>query len=347
MRLVPVAYLKKNSIIAVNIIDSRGRLMLKAGQKITDNGIDILNRLGIVYVYITDEHCLNNNQNQYTAELASIYDCIIGLNNIAQRIVSGESGAVDIKNATEIASKIVDDILLLPENFKISYEPTKLAENKIIEQNIYVAIMSIVLGAKMKYSKEDLVKLCLAALLKDVALISPKINWGDINSYKKHPAIAYQYLKETYNIDEKILKAVLQHHERCDGSGFPNKTRGDEICDFAKIIGMIDCFYEIKSNHDVLNNSPGLLESKLASILQAFDYVILQYFIANAEVFSLDTLVRLNNDSIGVVVKNGEVNPFKPVVKILKGKPHDVGKVVDLDMNKQLAIKNIEYYIED
>ena len=56
MRLVPVQNLKENSQIAINIIDNEGRFLLKEGQKITPQGIQILNRLGVAYVYINDEY---------------------------------------------------------------------------------------------------------------------------------------------------------------------------------------------------------------------------------------------------------------------------------------------------
>lgn len=345
MRLVPVQNLKENSQIAINIIDNEGRFLLKEGQKITSQGIQILNRLGVAYVYINDEYCFHKKVNKHSFEIERIYEHIIILREIGARIINGTSGASDITEATSVACKIVDEMLLLPKDFKISYEPNKLTTNSLIEQTIYVAMMSTALGIKMELPKDQLVKLCLAALLKDVALLSPKIKIDNQAAYKTHPQVAYDYLKEMYNLNEDILKGVLQHHELFDGSGFPNKTKGSEICTFARIISLVDCFYEIKSKHAFLDSTEMLFETRLKQILLKFDAEMITYFIRNAEVFTLDTLIRLNNDDIAVIYENNSVNPFKPIVKIIRSNTYDEGELINLH-ESPLVIKRIEYYLE-
>ena len=346
MRLVPVQNLKENSIIAINIIDNEGRFMLKEGQKITSQGIQILNRLGVSYVYINDEYCFNNNSDKYSSKIEGIYEHIIALREIGVRIINGTSGASDVLEATNVATKIVDKILLLPKDFKISYEPNKLIVNSVIEQTIYVAMMSTALGIKMELPKDQLVRLCLAALLKDVALLSPKIKMDNQAAYKMHPQVAYDYLKTMYDLNEDILKGVLQHHELFDGSGFPNKTKGNEICNFARIISLVDCFYEIKSKHAYLDSTEMLFETRLKQILLKFDSEMITYFIRNAEVFTLDTLIRLNNNDIAVIYENNSVNPFKPVIRIIRSNTYDEGEIINLQ-ESPLVIKHIEYYVEN
>ena len=89
MRLVPVRKLRQNSEIAVNIIDNKGKLMLKEGQLITSKGIDLLNKLEIKYVYINDEYCFNNKKIKYTMEIEHLYKNIRELEEIANKVVDG------------------------------------------------------------------------------------------------------------------------------------------------------------------------------------------------------------------------------------------------------------------
>ena len=96
MRLVPVKKLKEDSEIAINIIDSNGRLMLKEGQKITPKGVEILDNLGISYVYINDEYCFNNKQSKYTMKIDNLYKSIIELEKIANEVIRGEAGSNNI-----------------------------------------------------------------------------------------------------------------------------------------------------------------------------------------------------------------------------------------------------------
>lgn len=346
MRLVPVKYLKENSCIAINIVDNDGRFMLKEGQKITAHGINILKKLGVSYVYITDEYCFNHTSTKST-QIEHIYEHIIKLKSIAYRVIDGTSNSEDLLTATNIASDIVDDMLLLPNDFKISYEPNKLVVNCVIEQTIYVAMMATALGIKMQLSKPQLVNLCLSALLKDIALLSPKINSDNAVSYKTHPAVAYSYLKSTYNLDEEILLGILHHHEYVNGCGYPSGLKGDQICRFARIISLVDCFYTLKSNHELLDNQETLFEAKMKKILTQFDLEMINYFIHYANVFTLDTLVRLTNNDLAVIYQNSSLNPFKPVIKIIQSSKYQEGEIINLMETPHLVIKNIEYYVEE
>lgn len=347
MRLVPVKRLKENSEIAINIINNDGKLMLKEGQKITSRGIEILEKLGIEYVYINDEYCFHNKQGKYTMKIESLYKNIKGLEYIANKVINGQAGSEELREAMLIATQFVDDVILVQDNLKISYEPNKLTVNSIIEQTIYVAIMAVILGAKMELSREKLIKLCLATLLKDIALLSPKAGKHSEYAYKQHPILGYEYLKKNYALDEEILQAVLHHHERFDGLGYPNKLKGEEISSLASIISIVDTFYEIKVNHTMLGDNERVFEDNIKKILRGFDIKVLGYFLKNVEVFTLDTMVILNNGDIGVIIENNEKNPFKPIVKIVKSDNGLEGEIIDFHENKNLSISYITYYANE
>lgn len=254
MRLVPNEYLKENSEVAIDIINDEGKLLLHKGQRLTQRCIDSLKNLGISNVYIKDEYCINNVGNRGYMDPNNILPFVKKLREIAQKVCLGISGRSDIEVAIFISKKIVDSVKM-NRDLKIAYEPNKMVINSIIERSIYVAIMSTILGDKMNMSKDRLVKLCLAGLLKDIALISPKIQSDKVKLIYQHPILGYWHLKEHYDLDEEVLCAVLQHQELFDGTGYPNKLRGKEICEFASIIGIVDMFYEIKTTHYKINNS--------------------------------------------------------------------------------------------
>ena len=329
MRLVPVRSLQINSEIAVDVINNDGKLMLKEGQKVTPKGIEILEKLGISYVYIKDEYCFSGGKkNKYPTKIDYFYKSILQLEELANKSMSGRAHFTELQDTMYIATKFVEDVLAEQESLKISYEPNKLSVNPFIEQTIYVAIMAVILGAKMKLSKEKLVKLCVAALLKDIALISPNAKTSD-GVYMQHPILSYKYLKGNYSIDEEILEAILHHHELADGSGYPNKLKGEEINQLARIISVVDAFYEVKINHKMLGNTHGVLEENLKKLFKKFDMNVLGYFLKNVEIFTLDSMVILNNGDIGVIYKNNDRNPFKPCVKIVKSSYNLEGEIID------------------
>lgn len=347
MRLVPIESLKEDSCIAIDIINNEGKLLLKKGQQISAHAINILKQIGIAYVYITDQYCFNTNSSYSKFDLEHIYTSILTLRNIATKVTTGDTGIAELNSVIETSKTIVETISSLPKDFKIFYEPTKLIVNSFIEKNIYVAMMATALGLKMNLNKQRLINLCLSALLKDLALVSSKFQLENPLNYQKHPILAYHYLKNNYDLDEEVLNCILQHHELFDGSGFPNKLKGDEICLLAQILSVVDYFYELKSDHKPFINCESLFEVKLKKILMKFDMTILSYFIQNTDIFTPDTLIQLNNGDQAVILENNSSNPFRPIIRIIKSQTYKQDTLINLVHIPQLAIKNIIYYIED
>jgi len=124
--------------------------------------------------------------------------------------------------------------------------------------SINVAILSISLGNHMGIKNaQSLVELGTGALLHDIGktkisneILEKKtpLNDSEIKLIREHPQIGYDLLKETGLLSEQILIPVLQHHERNDGSGYPNKLKADEIHLHSKIVGIADVFDAMTTN---------------------------------------------------------------------------------------------------
>jgi HD-GYP domain-containing protein (c-di-GMP phosphodiesterase class II) len=52
----------------------------------------------------------------------------------------------------------------------------------------------------------------------------------------------------TMNANQDIMQGVLQHHERCDGSGYPSGLKGDKISKFGKILAILDIYDAMASD---------------------------------------------------------------------------------------------------
>ena len=74
-----------------------------------------------------------------------------------------------------------------------------------------------------------------------------KLTDEEFDEIKKHPEIAYSILKDI-DFLKNGLSGILQHHERCDGKGYPNGLKNDEICTFGKILCVADAFDAMTSD---------------------------------------------------------------------------------------------------
>ena len=119
-----------------------------------------------------------------------------------------------------------------------------------------VALIASVIGKWMGYNQEKIKVLTLAGLMHDIGklLIPEKIlnkpgNLTD-NEYeimKKHVNLGYEQVKNKF-MPMSVKEAILLHHEKCDGTGYPFGLKSDKIPETAKIIAIADVYDAMTSS---------------------------------------------------------------------------------------------------
>lgn len=119
-----------------------------------------------------------------------------------------------------------------------------------------VCQLAVPLAQELGLSKDKVEGIRIASLIHDIGkiglpteILSKPTTLTDVefSLIKGHSQIGYDILK-SIDFSYPIAQIVLQHHERLDGSGYPNKLKGDEIILEAKIIGVAD-IVEAMSSH--------------------------------------------------------------------------------------------------
>jgi putative nucleotidyltransferase with HDIG domain/PAS domain S-box-containing protein len=142
-----------------------------------------------------------------------------------------------------------------------------------------VAELAEAIAAKMGLSPEEVECVKMAATIHDLGKIAipaeilskpGRISEVEFRLIQKHPQVAYDILR-TIDFPWPVADAVLQHHERLNGTGYPNGLKGDQIMTAARILAVADvveamvshrpyrsaltlgeAIYEITKNRDVL-----------------------------------------------------------------------------------------------
>lgn len=114
---------------------------------------------------------------------------------------------------------------------------------------------AIRIGKKLHMTKAELANLGYAAAFHDLGKINvpdevlmkpARLSSEEFEYIKKHPADGADIIKNTFLKDCAL--AILQHHERLDGSGYPNRLKGDEICLEGRIIAVVDTYDAMTSD---------------------------------------------------------------------------------------------------
>lgn len=127
-----------------------------------------------------------------------------------------------------------------------------------------VANYANLIGKKMGFSEEDLKNLHYASLFHDIGFLRLKISIplkpNEVEQVKKHPQIGYEIIKPL-SLWKEAAELILYHHERFDGTGYPQQKKGNEIPLGARIIFAADTFDVLTSKASYKEQQIGFKEA--------------------------------------------------------------------------------------
>lgn len=113
-------------------------------------------------------------------------------------------------------------------------------------KSVAVSLLAVKLAQLLNYERKDWLQLGFAAILADIGLAKSKIAIDSHKqSYIRHPALSYEMIKDEATLTQNAKIAIVQHHERLDGSGFPLKITAERIHPFARIIAVSDRYFTL------------------------------------------------------------------------------------------------------
>ena len=163
--------------------------------------------------------------------------------------------AVDSAGAQSLVEEISDSVTRNPGAL-ISLARLKTADDYTYMHSVAVCALMVALAKQLKL-KEDQQRLAgMAGLLHDLgkaaiplaALNKPgKLTDQEFTVVRSHPVEGYHMLKEGGNVPDAVLDACLHHHEKVDGSGYPDKLAGEGISVIARMTAICDVYDAITS----------------------------------------------------------------------------------------------------
>lgn len=233
------------------------------------------------------------------------------------------------------------------ENFNIiTFSPTYNNNNDyMLHKSVVTSLTSYLLAQWVSFPQKDWMQIALAGLLMDIGnvkidtaiLIKPgKLTDNEQKEMKRHVMIGYQILRNITALNEGVKLAALQHHERVDGSGYPNGFDGGQIHPYSKIVAVADIYHAMTLNKVYRKPlSPYLVMEQIQSdAFGKLDPIYVNTFIAKLTKFNIGTKVKLNDNRIGEIIFVERDHPTRPWVSI-----NDV--IVNLTVERNLHITEV------
>lgn len=253
---------------------------------------------------------------QYNENLSSVKDILHDISNGKE---------IDTKKVNEVSDSIIARI---NENRDIvsCINQMRSVDEYTYTHSINVSLLCMLIGKWMKLDYTKVKNLVHTGILHDIGKgkISPeilnkpqKLTSDEFEEMKKHTVYGFKLAEAIPGLDDGILKGILMHHEREDGSGYPFGVKGSQIHDFAKIVAVADIYDAMTSNRAyrgkespfevfelMENDSFGVLDPKVTST-----------FLSNIASYYIGDFVKLNTGDIGEIIYINPNHVSQPIVK--------------------------------
>jgi HD-GYP domain-containing protein (c-di-GMP phosphodiesterase class II) len=336
--------------LAKPLYNADGMILLNAGIELQDRFIDRLKELDVSYIYVEDDLTQDIDVPDVIGEKTRV-EAVSSAKKIVEQIKLGRG--VDAAQAKKVTNTLVDE-LCRNKGVMANFSDMRTRNDYLFSHSVNVCVLSIMTGISLGFDELRLQDLGVGALLHDVGKIeinpdilnkNGRLTVEEAEEIKKHPSLGFNLLRSNPDISLISAHCAFQHHERYDGSGYPRGLKEDQIHQYAQIVSIADVYDALTSDATYRRAMP--VYEAIAIITKAggsyFDSELVKAFVDNIAIYPIGSVVRLNNNQIGVVVDISREFKSRPVVRILFDEhKQPVTKLIELDLSK-----NPRLYIAD
>ncbi|MDQ0297619.1 HD-GYP domain-containing protein (c-di-GMP phosphodiesterase class II) [Salibacterium salarium] len=219
--------------------------------------------------------------------------------------------------------------------------------NYLYHHAVSTALLSVYLAKKSGMAKKEWLQAGVAGALCDAGMAKlptailynkEHLEEREYEEVKNHPYYSYSMVKEAKMVSEEVLFAVLQHHEREDGSGYPLQVKNDQIHKLSKIVSVADVYHAMTSERYYSDKqSPyKVIDQMNKEEFGKLDPQILKLLMDSLVNFSIGAMVRLSNGQAAKIIYIDNKYPADPMVRL-----HDTDEMIQLSSKEEPFIEEI------
>ncbi len=319
--------------------------------------VDKIRRMGVKYVYIDTAKGLDTQDSEPASEVDQRNEAALqdvggekpGLSAkvpleeeivVAQQIHSQAQNlvgdflnnvkvgaALEVAPIHELADELQNSVLRNP-NALSCLGRIREKDNYLLEHSVNLSVLMSLFGNHRGLSADVLHQTIVGALLHDLGkILTPdeilhkpgRLTPEEFEVMKLHARHSRDILAATDGIGEISVITAAQHHEKLNGTGYPEGLQGDEISEYGRMVAITDVYDAITADrvyHKGMTPTQGL-KKLLEWSGDHLDPVLVKQFIRCVGLYPVGALVLLESGRLGVVVEANDSDQRLPVVRVM------------------------------
>lgn len=316
------------SFLGDDVYNTRGNMIVPVDTFITEHIVKKLQKFKIEKVFIyganaihgdayLEDNTINDAQKKFIA------DVNIAKNMIQDLTLGKELDFEKVEGISEnIYSKVNEGNSLLD-----CINSIKVADEYTYAHLINVSVYSLLLAKWMGLNDDQMKEVAIAGLLHDIGktqipveILNKRgpLSEDEFEIMKEHAILGYQLIKNNKNISMEVKRAIIMHHEKEDGTGYPFGLKGNQKNLYSKIITVADIFDAITSEKVYKQRqTPFEAFKEMEKIgYDTVDPKVMMVLLNNMPNCFIGSKVKMENGDIGEVVYVPNQCAYAPVIKV-------------------------------
>ena len=332
------------------VVDRLGQILIARGAVLDEYVIDSMLKRGIMSVYIQEitdddedlpiapavQKKIDQLRTDDRAKVSLSASVRARVAEGIQYVYNNTDDPALIQTTANIADSLLDAI---QENdaMAIDISALKTSDEYTFKHSVDVATISMIVAKKMGMSDMEIRELGMAGLLHDVGKtkIPPEIlnkpgrlDDAEFEIMRQHPVYSYHIIQNNEDLPQEVKLAVLQHHEKINGTGYPLSVPGNKIAPYAKVLAVADIYDALVTERPYkCAFCEGEAVEMIMYVTQELDLFAMENFLQSMILYPVDSIVELSNGEKAKVVKNSPFYILRPtVVGLTTGKVYNLGE---------------------
>jgi HD-GYP domain-containing protein (c-di-GMP phosphodiesterase class II) len=242
-------------------------------------------------------------------------------------------GSLKLDEARQLVDRIATSIAQNPGAL-LSLCPIKEKDDYTFLHPVSVSALMMAFAGTLRLDEASILDAGLGGLLLDIGkaftpdaiLHKPgPLDDAEFAVMKRHPKEGCSLLARDSRVPKAAFCIIAEHHERLDGSGYPEKLRGNAISQLGQMAAIVDVYDAMTADRGYQRASPPteVLRKLLEWSKYYFNPELVQAFIRCVGIYPVGSVVRLESGRIAIVVEQSAKSLLQPKVRVVYHAKHE------------------------